>query len=78
MPAEKADLLRAIYERVVVAGPEIIGVRPTQVAYAHGLALALPEKAVMARPTGVGRAITTYSIPIEGRDEWIAAVERLA
>ena len=52
MPAEKADLLRAIYERVVVAGPEIIGVRPTQVAYAHGLALALPEKAVMARPTG--------------------------
>ena len=45
MPAEKADLLRAIYERVVVAGPEIIGVRPTQVAYAHGLALALPETA---------------------------------
>ena len=78
MPAEKADLLRAIYERVVVAGPEIIGVRPTQVAYAHGLALALPEKAVMARPTGVGRALTAYRMPIEGRDEWIAAVERLA
>jgi hypothetical protein len=78
MPAEKADLLRAIYERVVVAGPEIIGVRPTQVAYAHGLALALPEKAVMARPTGVGRAITTYSLPIEGRDEWLAAARHLA
>ncbi len=44
----------------------------------HGLALALPEKAVMARPTGVGRAITTYTMPIEGRDEWLAAVERLA
>jgi hypothetical protein len=42
-----------------------------------GLALALPE-AVMARPTGVGRAIATYNMPIEGRDEWIAAVERLA
>lgn len=27
----------------------------------------------MARPTGVGRAITTYSMPIEGRDEWLAA-----
>ena len=78
MPAEKADLLRAIYERVVVAGPEIIGVRPTQVAYAHGLALALPEKAVMARPTGVGRAISTCTIPIEGRDEWLAAARRLA
>ena len=37
------------------------------------LALALPEKVEMARPTGVGRAITTYEIPIEGRDEWLAA-----
>jgi hypothetical protein len=32
----------------------------------------------VARPTGVGRAITAYRMPIEGRDEWIAAVERLA
>ena len=46
-------------------------------AYQHGSVLALPL-IVMARPTGVGRAITTYRIPIEGRDEWIAAVERLA
>jgi hypothetical protein len=49
----------------------------TPAAYAHGLALALPD-AVMARPTGVGRALTTYEIPIEGRDEWIAAANRLA
>ena len=27
----------------------------------------------MARPTGVGRAISTCTIPIEGRDEWLAA-----
>lgn len=27
----------------------------------------------MARPTGVGRALATYEIPIEGRDEWVAA-----
>jgi hypothetical protein len=29
----------------------------------------------MARPTGVGRAISTYTInmPIEGRNEWLAA-----
>jgi len=32
----------------------------------------------MARPTGVGRAISTYTIPIEGRDEWLAAARRLA
>jgi hypothetical protein len=70
---EKADLMHAIYERITVAGPEIVGVRLTAAAYAHGLALALPEKVVMARPTGVGRAITTHRIPIEGRDEWAAA-----
>ena len=27
----------------------------------------------MARPEGVGRALATYEVPIEGRDEWIAA-----
>ncbi len=45
--------MHAIYERITVAGPEIVGVRLTAAAYAHGLALALPEKVVMARPTGV-------------------------
>ena len=75
---EKADLMHAIYERITVAGPEIVGVRLTAAAYAHGLALALPEKVVMARPTGVGRALATDPIPIEGRDEWLAAARRLA
>ena len=75
---EKADLLHAIYERVIVAGPEIRAVRLTPAAYAHGLALALPEKVAMARPTGVGRALTAYELPIEGRDEWVAAARRLA
>ena len=42
--------LHAIYERVIVAGPEIRMVRLTSAAYAHGLALALPEKVAMARP----------------------------
>jgi len=36
------------------------------------------KKVGMARPTGVGRAISTYTIPIEGRDEWLAAARRLA
>jgi hypothetical protein len=69
--------LHAICERITVAGPEIVGVRLTAAAYAHGLALALPEKVVMARPAGVGRAITAYDMPIEGRDEWLAAASRL-
>ena len=50
VPKEKADLMHTIYERITVAGPEIVSVRLTQAAYAHGLALALPEKVVMARP----------------------------
>jgi len=77
IPKEKADLMHAIYERITVAGPLIVGVRLTQAAYAHGLALALPEKVEMARPTGVGSALTAYGMPIEGRDEWLAAVARL-
>jgi hypothetical protein len=52
VPKERADLMHAIYDRITVAGPEIVGVRLTQAAYAHGLALALPEKVAMARPTG--------------------------
>jgi hypothetical protein len=32
----------------------------------------------LARPEGVGRALATYEIPIEGRDEWLAAARRLA
>ena len=53
-------------------------VRLTASASPHGLALALPEKVVMARPTGVGRALTAYRMPIEGRDEWLAAARRPA
>jgi hypothetical protein len=37
-----------------------------------------PSSGSVARPTGVGRAISTYTIPIEGRDEWLAAARRLA
>ena len=38
------DLLHAIYHRITVAGPMIVGVRLTQAAYAHGSALAQVEK----------------------------------
>jgi hypothetical protein len=61
--------MHAIYERITIAGPEIVGVRLTQAAYAHGLTLALPEKVEMARPTGVERAdARNIRIPIEGGD----------
>jgi hypothetical protein len=48
---EKADLLHAIYDRIVVAGDTIVSARLTPDAQAHGMALALPQ-VVMARPTG--------------------------
>ena len=48
---ERADLLHAIYERIVVAGRTIEFVRLTPAAQQHGLALALPE-VVMAPPAG--------------------------
>ena len=73
----KAELIHAIYERVIVAGRRFVEVRLTPAAYKHGLALALPD-AVLARPEGLGRALTAYRMPIEGRDEWLAAARRLA
>jgi len=35
------------------------------------------EQMFVARPTGVGSALTAHRMPIEGRDEWIAAAARL-
>jgi hypothetical protein len=55
-----------------------VGVRLTEAAYAHGLALALPTKVALARPTGIERAVATFEIPIEGWDEWLAAAARRA
>ncbi len=52
LPVERAELVHAIYERIVVAGPRFVSARLTPAANEHGLALALPEKVVMARPTG--------------------------
>jgi DNA invertase Pin-like site-specific DNA recombinase len=59
VPEAKSDLLHAIYERIVVAGREFVSARLTPEAYAHGLALALPEQVVSARPTGLEAEITS-------------------
>ena len=52
VPEAKADLVHAIYERVVVAGPTFIKAHLTPAAHAHGLAALLPE-VVMASPAGL-------------------------
>lgn len=70
--AERADLLHAVYDRITVAGRRIVSVRLTPSAYAHGFALALPEKVVLARPTRFRPAVTHSefkSMPIEGAEE---------
>jgi hypothetical protein len=78
VPEAKAEVLHAIYERIVVTGRTIVSIRLTPSAYAHGLAVAMPDTVALARPTGVGHALATYDMPIEGRDEWLAAARRLA
>ena len=81
MPEEKADLLHAINERIVIVGPQIVRVRLTSAACAHGLALALPAKVAMARPTGFGRGHAHSGfrqILIEAADEWRSAARESA
>ena len=77
VPEAKADLVHAVYEKVVVAGHDFVSARLTPAAYQRALALAMPE-AVLARPEGAGRALATYRIPIEGRLEWFAAARHFA
>jgi hypothetical protein len=68
-----ADLVRAVYDRIVVAGPTFVSARLTPASYQHGLALAPPE-VVTARPTGVKRADAIFvRIPIEGAEKTAAA-----
>jgi hypothetical protein len=76
VPESKADVLHAIYDQIVVTGREIVSVRLTPSAYAHGLALALPTKVALARPTGVERADAINNrIPIQGADRSLIAGE---
>jgi hypothetical protein len=79
---ERAQLVLSHVERITVRGSQVLRVRLTPMAEQAGLSALLPEDVpiewAVARPTGVGRAITTYNMPVEGRDEWLAAVRRLA
>ena len=49
VPEARADLLHAIYDRIVVKGRSIVAARLTSAAYANGLALALPRLSWRAR-----------------------------
>jgi len=46
----KADLLLAMYDRIIVKGRSIVAARLTPAAYSNGLALALPQ--VVMAPGG--------------------------
>ena len=53
---EKEDLMHAIYERITMAGPRIVGIRLSSAAYVHGLALALPQERLQWRARQVSHA----------------------
>ena len=81
---EKSNVIHGVYERIVVEGPRFVSARLTPAAYRHGLAPALPE-AVVARPTGVGRASAQpfrrtppTHIEVEGRSAWLALLRATA
>jgi DNA invertase Pin-like site-specific DNA recombinase len=78
--ALRAELVGALYQEIVVRGPEFVSATLTPAAYAQGFALALPErgKVVLARPTGVERAGTTFHLPIVGAREWRSLARRTA
>jgi hypothetical protein len=72
--AAEVAVSRTVARQLTVAGSETFGVRLTQAAYAHGSALALPEKVAMARPTVFERAdAMRIRIPIEMLTESVSA-----
>ena len=46
------DLMHAIYDRITVAGPVIVGVRLTQAVTRTDWRWRYPKKVAVARPTG--------------------------
>jgi hypothetical protein len=54
-PPTRAAMIQSLYQEIVVRGEEFVSVRLTPEAYAHGLALALPEEVMVpALPTWGG------------------------
>ncbi len=67
--AQRAEMLREVYARIEVRGPEFIAAHLTPDAAELALTVALPEtvSVAMASPAGAGAVLTT--IPIAGRRE---------
>lgn len=76
----RADLVASVYDEITVRGDEFVSLRLTPSAYAHGFALALPERVGMAlaRPEGFSRARAIRRMPIVGAAEWRRAARRSA
>jgi hypothetical protein len=84
-----ATIIQSLYGEIIVRGEEFVSVRLSPEAYAHGLALALPQEVcvsplpwrgrprkfmALARPTGFERAdAITIRIPIEGATDGLMA-----
>ena len=64
----------SLFAEMRVRDDEIVRARLAQPDYLPLIASATAHSGVsVARPEGVGRALTTCRIPIEGREEWEAA-----
>ncbi len=70
-PQDRRALVAALYDRVNLAGDQIVGSRLTPAAYAHGADLAMPESVLVARPAGArrGRSTERVACPVEFRSE---------
>ena len=61
-PTTKATMVQTLYEEIVVRGSEFVSVRLTPQAYAHGLALALPEEVVVRAMLTRGRPRKSWAL----------------
>ena len=74
---ERSELLHVIYARITVTVDGFVEAELTPEAYAHGLALAMPETVsvgALAPPAGAGGAGAAkriVRIPIVGRRQWL-------
>lgn len=69
----RRDLARHVYDRITVTSEEVVSVEPTTDALRHGIAFALPEVVLMARPEGFGRPPSPTRIEVVGRSDWLRA-----
>ena len=58
----RATMIQSLYGEIVVRGAEFVSVRLSPEAYAHGLALALPQEVVVAPLPSRGRPRTNMAL----------------